>query len=49
MFNKPISDQPIQTAEAGLLIKSSRLSAALGVTKFVKITEMNLVPLCCAA
>jgi hypothetical protein len=41
MFNKPAS-------EAGLLNKSSRFGAALGVTKFLTILAMYLVTLCCA-
>jgi hypothetical protein len=35
--------------EESLLNKSSCLAAALGVTKFVTITLMVLVTLCCAA
>jgi hypothetical protein len=34
--------------EEGLLNKSSRLAAALGVTKFITIIAMYLVTLCCA-
>jgi hypothetical protein len=34
--------------EAGLLNKSSRLAAALGVTKFITIIAIYLVTLCCA-
>jgi len=34
--------------EAGWLNKSSRLAAALGVTKFMTVIAMNLVTLCCA-
>jgi hypothetical protein len=34
--------------EAGLLNKSSRLTSALGVTKFITIIAMYLVTLCCA-
>jgi len=41
MFNRP-------TSEAGLLNKSSCLAPALGVTKFIIVTDMILVPLCCA-
>ncbi len=33
--------------EAGWLNKSSRLAAALGVTKFMTAIAMNLVTLCC--
>ncbi len=36
------------TSEAGLLNKSSRLAPALGVTKFMIVTDMLLVRLCCA-
>jgi hypothetical protein len=43
MFNEPTSE-----AEAGLLNKSSRLVPALGVTKFIIVTNMILVTLCCA-
>ncbi len=35
--------------EAGLLNKSSRLAANLGVTKFITMIGTNLVTLCCAA
>jgi hypothetical protein len=41
MFNKP-------TSEAGLLNKSSCLAAALGVTKFVIVTDKILTTLCCS-
>jgi hypothetical protein len=37
-----------EMTEAGLLIKSSCLAAALGVTKFIAVIVMNLVTLCCA-
>ncbi len=37
-----------QQTEAGLLNKTSRLAAALGVTKFMTIIAMYLVNLCCA-
>jgi hypothetical protein len=36
------------SSEAGLLNKSSRLAAALGVTKFKTIIAMYLVALCYA-
>jgi hypothetical protein len=36
------------SSEAGLLNKSSRLAAALGVTKFITIIAVYLVTLCCA-
>ncbi len=35
-------------AKAGLLNKSSCLAPALGVTKFIIVTDMVLVTLCCA-
>jgi hypothetical protein len=41
LFNKSAS-------ESGLLIKSYRIAAALGVTKFMTVIAMNLVTLCCA-
>jgi hypothetical protein len=44
LFNKPVS-----ASEASLLYKSSCLAAALGVTKFITITAMFLVALCCAS
>jgi hypothetical protein len=37
------------TPEAGLLNKSSRLVAALGVTKFIAIIATDWGTLCCAA
>ncbi len=40
LFNKPAS-------EGELLTKSLCLAAALGVTKFMKLTTINLVKLCC--
>jgi hypothetical protein len=41
MFNKP-------TSEARLLHKSSRLTEALGVAKFIIATVMIWITLCCA-
>ncbi len=41
LFSKP-------TTEASLLNKSSSLAPALGVTKFMIVTDMLLVRLCCA-
>jgi hypothetical protein len=35
-------------SEVSLLNKSSRLAAALGVTKFMTVIAMNSVTLCCA-
>ncbi len=35
-------------ADATLLNKTSRLAPALGATKFITITAMNLVTICCA-
>jgi hypothetical protein len=43
MFNKPASEVG---TEASLLNKSSRLAPALGVTKFVIVTDIILVTLC---
>jgi hypothetical protein len=43
MLNKPTSE-----AEASSLNKSSCLARALGVTKFIIVTDMILVTLCCA-
>ncbi len=40
--------QILDYPEAGLLTKSSFLAAALGGTKFITFTAMNLVILCCA-
>jgi hypothetical protein len=37
------------SSEPGLLNKSSRLAAALGVKKFMTVIAMNLVTLCCAS
>ena len=42
LFNKLASEA------AGLLNIGSRLAAALGVTKFINVTNMTLVTLCCA-
>jgi hypothetical protein len=39
LFNKP---------EAGLLNESSLLARALGVTKFINMTDVILATLCCA-
>jgi hypothetical protein len=38
-----------QAKEAGLLNFSLSLAAALSVTKFVALADINLVTLCCAA
>jgi hypothetical protein len=35
------------STEAGLLNKSSNFAPALGVTKFLIVTDMILVTLCC--
>jgi hypothetical protein len=37
----------VQQTEAGSLNKSSLLTPALGVTKFIIVTGMILVTLCC--
>jgi hypothetical protein len=44
MFIKPSTVKAV----AGLLNKSSRLARALGVTKFITVTQIVLVTLCCA-
>ncbi len=43
-----LSMRTLQSAEAGLLNKSSCLAPTLGVTKFIFVKEMILVTLCCA-
>jgi len=43
LFNKLAS-----ASEVGLLNKSSCLAPALGMTKFINVTNMILVKLCCA-
>jgi hypothetical protein len=42
------SDLDVRQTEAGLLNKCSFVARALGVTKFIIITDMIWVTLCCA-